>query len=671
MSAIAESVKFRFVGLWKQLRRRLNGTPLEPAAPPAAPAAAPALATRTTATPARAVSPVPTTVGPKPAVGNQICIPLCTIVSTLPLELRARVKAADTTGLLFPVAVEDILPQLAGGVVKVTFGQLRQALPQAFTPGNSCDEVQVVLPLSEILPRLNPALLPRRTHQKQLTVPSHVTGPFEHGARGVTFSVGKPQPEPATAQPAGAPAPVASAFAPGATAPAARPAPTPSTAPPATSRIAHAVSPAASPSTPKVAPRPGVQVSEDVPAEIFRRAPAVEQPASPQPASPRPASPALSPAPSPLAAKPSAGSPAPARPLEPVRPAVSTPIAGRSAPSARPHDAPAATQNGLHPAAAKPPAPATFPSVDEPTLLVDLSAVLGTWPEGLRQEIVTLNLATARLALPLALVETGLRQGRAVFSWKVLRSYLQPAPPPSPSAFEAAELELPLNVLAPLFIAHKKAQAAPKRRLTVDETIPNLFSAAPTHESPPASSPQITEPIAERVAEAAPAPPATPPPPAPRENKVVDTNYYVWDDVNETARVDETEFKRRPASGGTDFIVKYATPNEIVSRAAALEGVAGALIALPDGLMVASRIPSDLNGDTLAAFLPQIFAKVSQCTRELRMGELNNLAFTVGNVPWKIFRVNAIFFAAFGRQGEALPTAPLAALAAELDRRQR
>ena len=109
----------------------------------------------------------------------------------------------------------------------------------------------------------------------------------------------------------------------------------------------------------------------------------------------------------------------------------------------------------------------------------------------------------------------------------------------------------------------------------------------------------------------------------------------------------------------------------MVSRAAALDGVAGALIALPDGLMVASRLSADLNGDTLAAFLPQIFGKVNQCTKELRMGELNNVNFTVGNIPWKIFRVNAIFFAAFGRAGEPLPTAQLAALAAELDHRPK
>ena len=121
---------------------------------------------------------------------------------------------------------------------------------------------------------------------------------------------------------------------------------------------------------------------------------------------------------------------------------------------------------------------------------------------------------------------------------------------------------------------------------------------------------------------------------------------------------------------GTDFISRCATPNEVVSRAAALDGVAGALVALPDGLMVASKVSAELNGDTLAAFLPHIFGKVSQCTKELRMGDLNNLNFTVGNIPWKIYRVNAIFFAVFGRPGEALPSRELVALAAELDRKK-
>jgi predicted regulator of Ras-like GTPase activity (Roadblock/LC7/MglB family) len=98
--------------------------------------------------------------------------------------------------------------------------------------------------------------------------------------------------------------------------------------------------------------------------------------------------------------------------------------------------------------------------------------------------------------------------------------------------------------------------------------------------------------------------------------------------------------------------------------------MAGVVLALPDGLCVASQVPPDLNADALAGFLPQIFERVNQSTRELRMGALNNVNFTVGNVPWKIFRVNAIYFAAFGRPGEALPSAQLAQLAADLDRKK-
>jgi hypothetical protein len=163
--------------------------------------------------------------------------------------------------------------------------------------------------------------------------------------------------------------------------------------------------------------------------------------------------------------------------------------------------------------------------------------------------------------------------------------------------------------------------------------------------------------------------PATAAPPAPAP-LAPDTNYYVWKETNDTPEAESIPVKKGP-SPGTAFLQRYATPNEIVSKAAALDGVGGALIALPDGLLVASKIPADMNADTLAAFLPQIFGRVSQSTRELRMGELNNLNFTVGQIPWKIFRVGAIYFAAFGIAGQSLPTAKLAGIAAELDRKAK
>jgi predicted regulator of Ras-like GTPase activity (Roadblock/LC7/MglB family) len=281
------------------------------------------------------------------------------------------------------------------------------------------------------------------------------------------------------------------------------------------------------------------------------------------------------------------------------------------------------------------------------SLTIGLTLLAEGWPDPVRKEILQMGLVDSKLAIPVDMLERTLRQGRVAFPWKVVRTWLKPAVPPATSSQDGTILDLPLKVVAPLFLARQKEQRkAQQQKVEIDENIPNLFFGFPQ-----------PEPVT---------PGAAPVP------KAADTNIYVWEDGSESVR-DSGDSARRPVvpSVGTQFVSKYATPNEIVSRAAAIDGVAGALIALPDGLLVASRLPQDLNADTLAAFLPQIFGKMSQCTKELRMGELNNLNFTVGNVPWKIFRVNAIFFAAFGRSGEPLPTAQLAALAAELDHKPK
>jgi predicted regulator of Ras-like GTPase activity (Roadblock/LC7/MglB family) len=330
-------------------------------------------------------------------------------------------------------------------------------------------------------------------------------------------------------------------------------------------------------------------------------------------------------------------------PAPPGAPPLSTPVLGSAS---RPlHDLGASQA---------PPAPAPVPPPPKPAnntepLVVSLTSLAEGWPEAVRKEIVQLNLVDAKVALPAEIVERALKQGRVAFTWKTLRSWIKPAPLPAVSAHDSTVLELPLKIVAPLFLARQHEASKAQKRVPIDEDIPNLFFGFPQPEG----------------GSSKPAPTAKP-----AAAKTPDTNYYIWDDTADRARVQEDEVRRGP-SPGTKFVAKYATPNEVVSRAAALDGVAGALIALPDGLMVASRLSSDLNGDTLAAFLPQIFAKVNHCTKELRMGELNNLNFTVGNVPWKIFRVHAIFFAAFGRPGQPLPTSQLAALAAELDHKPK
>jgi len=582
-------------------------------------------------------------------------VPLASILSSLPLELQPKVRTADVGDLCITIPLEKVLAQLSRGAVKISFGELRQAVPDVFTGENDRDRVLVSLPLGEILPRLNPALITRRRVQRQVEIPAEVASPFDAQGQGLAFSAppgnGKP---PANSPPAPprqtsvAPVPIHS---------------------PARSTLTSAPTPAVPSLTPPVVavrgqPKPKLNpvpvATKPAPAPTQTKAPLAPLAfkVTPVAAPPEPVAPAAPTAP--------VAPPAPAAPVVPVAPPAPAPA---PAPAAQEHAPVAFVRATPAPPRVKPtplgapaqpaPKPVLSPgpaaSVPQPAhasptaapgeaLVLTLTSLADAWPDAIRKEIVDMSLVDAKVALPVNGVEQALKQGKIAFTWKILRTWIRPPVLPAVSAHDNLVLELPLKVVAPQFLALQKKTARPQRKVTIDEEIPNLFFGFP--------QPETDTPVAQATA------------------KPGDTNFYVWDDAADRAKVDETDVRRGP-SPGTRFVAKYATPNEVVSRAAALDGVAGVLIALPDGLMVANRLPADVNADTIAAFLPQIFGKVSQCTKELRMGELNNLNFTVGNVPWKIFRVNAIFFAAFGRAGEPLPTAQLAALAAELDHKPK
>jgi predicted regulator of Ras-like GTPase activity (Roadblock/LC7/MglB family) len=590
---MSNSVKIKFAGLLRNLARRLGEDEATTTETPRARAnVAPAAAARPrTAPPAFPASTTP----PTPAVNpDDLQLPLQSILAAMPMDLRAKVMQAPPAGMTIAIPLEKILTQLAFGSVKIAFGELRKAAPGVFVnSGGEHDHKPVMLPLNEILTRLNPVLLSRRSAQKQVEVTEDITGPFGAGGEGAKISVAA-KPTPSTAIP-----------------------PVRMTTPPSFSFASRGITPATSATPPPLrsftphAPTPGTTF-------VMPKSNGAAKPVAPIP------------------------SPAPQIPIDPVEPtAISAPLA----------------------------------------------ALSENWPEGLRLEIRQSNLEYAQVLLPANLIEPALKRGRITFTWRNLRPLIKPTPPPA-SVHDDIELDLPLNIIAPLFFARQKTAPRSQAVKPPPAEIPNLFFGFPQPETAqpnptparmpepppkpqPAIMPKLPPTPPARMAEPPPIRPVSKPMEAkPVDAKLSDTNYYIWSDTAEAPRMDETEYKRaqRPA---TDFSSRYTTPNEIVTRAMELPGVVGALVALPDGLKVASRIPSDFNADTLAAFLPQIFDRVSQSTRELRMGALNNFNFTVGNVPWKIFRVNAVYFAAFGRAGEALPTVQLAALAAELDRKKQ
>ena len=597
MSPMPNGVKTRFAGLLRELLRRFDENetgadisqiprPVAPAVPPSPPVP---ISQTVTPQPKPAAPPAISRPTPNEDI-TEVELTLPSVLENLPPRLRSRLTltGTDLSRASISISVGKIMPQLALGVVKITFGELRQAAPSLFNIDEEYDSLPVVLPLNEILARLSPNFLIRNPAQKTIAVPEEIAGPFSNGAQGVSISTASLK------------------------------ASTPATPP---KRMATPPSAPAKATPPPVAPPPPAFVSRSL---------APESPVS-----------SLS--------RNGNGNGAPAQPIIPALPfRPAAPIAPKPTPT---------------PAAPTPFAPAGA------AISASLAALSENWPESLRLEIARLTSAHAQVALPVSLVEPALKRGRVIFAWRNLRSWIKPNPP-AVSVHDDLELELPLKVVATLFLARQGGvakTARPHQLAPLPDEIPNLFFGFPQPQTPP----EISEPPLQ-----APLPDDTRFASKPAEAQRPDTNYYTWVESDTTrlaVRPGETEFKRpiAPATPATDFSSRYATPKEVVARAKALNGVAGALVALPDGLMVASEIPSDLNADTLAAFLPQIYGRVGQCAKELRMGELNNLNFTVGNVPWKIFRIHGVYFAAFGRAGEQLPTAQLALLAGELDRKKQ
>jgi predicted regulator of Ras-like GTPase activity (Roadblock/LC7/MglB family) len=340
-------------------------------------------------------------------------------------------------------------------------------------------------------------------------------------------------------------------------------------------------------------------------------------------ASVRIASTAAAPKPAPSAAEPVASTAAPiSAPYasKPAAPAASSPAARKPTTSIAAHPAAAKPASPLPFAAARPApspaAPAAAPAPTGETVATTLEALSGAWPAVVREEIQQFGLARAAVSIPLSRLEAGMKAGRVVFSWAEMCGWLNSPLPPPPNG--QCPVELPLKVVAPLFLS-KHRVAAPRQRVTVGEDVPNLFARTGRPVAPTTAAPQ--------------APAAAP--------------HVLGEVVGQPSQ-------------------KEWLPKEITQRILALPGVAGALLASADGLLVAGRILAPLNAETLAAFLPQIFTHVGGMAQEAQLGALRALTLMAGPAPCTILKAGALYVAVLGRPGQPLPEAALQQIAGEL-----
>jgi predicted regulator of Ras-like GTPase activity (Roadblock/LC7/MglB family) len=104
---------------------------------------------------------------------------------------------------------------------------------------------------------------------------------------------------------------------------------------------------------------------------------------------------------------------------------------------------------------------------------------------------------------------------------------------------------------------------------------------------------------------------------------------------------------------------------------ARLPGVAGSLIALQDGLLVAHCMPRSWKTEAMAAFLPQIFGRINQYGKELNTGDAMAVAITTGAGTLQVYHAGIVYLAALGDPGGTLPLDELQLVAGELGRRSQ
>ncbi len=297
---------------------------------------------------------------------------------------------------------------------------------------------------------------------------------------------------------------------------------------------------------------------------------------------------------------------------------------------------------------------------DVPPVTLLLSALVSSWPAEICGELLALDPATT-VALDGGAVAAGLAKGKVIFTWGELCAGLEPPPAEPTSIDETTALLLPLKIVAPAYLAAAKNGKTERKGVELDESIPSLFSdgrepvASPAIPVQSLAEPEPLEMLMEVPVELPMEVPEIPPaavlapPPALVAHEAPATVGEIF------GQPDQKEF----------------TPAEIVVATAKLPGVAGAIVALQEGLQVASALPDGMKSEVVAAFLPQIFARLNQYAGEMSLGEVDDLLFTTHGAHCQIYRLGPVYFAVLGQPGTTLPWGDLQLIAAELGRQTR
>lgn len=602
------------LGLFRKLLSRPARPPAAPPVRPSAPAAASRPAQRAmpvpvlkSATRPAPVSPPPP-LAPRPPVsmaapgtGAQVKIALADLVAGLPESVRHVVAAVPNQFVSIPA--DHLLPQLGQGSVLLTVAELRVFSPDHFSSLSGHDQTAVALPLVEILRQIPPAQYARR-NQKRIEVPDEISALFSPTGKGL--SVSKPAAPPTTAV---------------------RPQPTVTASAPPPAPVVQAPAPVLAP----VQQAGKISMSPTALAALAAmNSPATAQAPAPNRPVVRLTPPPTTPTVNPLPRQTSPSSPVP------------TVNGNGNDNGAAPHGTNGSNGNGngngsLHTHGASNGAP----KLSGESLVIPLAAVAPAWVQEVRAALATVDMDQARILVPIELLEAAMKTGKVFFRWAELATWVQPALADAPTGKLAeTTLELPLKVIAPLFMARHRGAA--QKKAAVDESIPDLFDGGKSSVQAQVPQRASVEPMTAPARSITPA--SAVPTPVP---------------VAPVAPGISLEQVIGPAA-------KRLAAREIIANTARLPGLSGAILVMSDGLLVTNATPAAVKAETIAAFVPQMFGRMNQYTKELTLGPLHHLTLGIEGGQWHFLKSGSLYLAVLGKPGETLPLNMLAQIAAEL-----
>ena len=291
-------------------------------------------------------------------------------------------------------------------------------------------------------------------------------------------------------------------------------------------------------------------------------------------------------------------------------------------------------------------------------LVISFVELASGWPEGVRSELSLLP-GDTKLIIPAASVSAGLQKGKVAFPWSQVRLWLRPTLTGPTAIAEDFELIFPLRIMAPAFVA---ATGAMKRReaAEIDHSLPDFFGPA----AKPSFKLEHPEPVVAPTPEAAaqvivpPAEIALPEEIAAPEPTAGPVKFILIREeptpITEDAPL--APLAEPVAKSVAALKVQIASsPAEIVAHACELPGVAGAVVALEEGLVIAQKLPAGFSADTFAAFMPQIFGRLEKYTAEMQLGAATEITIQSEQGPCHIARRGKLYFGTLGRPGEKLP----------------